>query len=216
MKSLAVVLSLAVLFLTTLPCCVHSPTPDFSGEELVRFSPFPLRWKADFYAIAENYVVNYWDCDDMTQVWADYLFAEGMDWQDMQVVAAFALIRLPDGKTVLNPILGAHCWLEVRYGGSWYVFDPAKRKFGWKFREGARPPNWAQYTIFEPKEAGRAYWDGSGYLDIGDRFDHEKLVWVSRTGEEFSVEQRTGEAHRGGVKTDLEVLRKKRGSSTTK
>jgi len=206
-------LLILIYFATVLsfaPCCATAPL-DFSGEELVRLSPFPKRWKDDFYAMRGDYVANYWDCDDMTQVWAEYLFNEGMDWQDMSVVGAVALIKMPNGKTIVNPFLGSHCWLEVRYLGEWYVFDMANRKFGWKFRDGARPSNWAQYTIFEPKEAGLAYWDGSGYRDIGDRFDQERLVWITRDGEELSVDERADVVHRKEVNANLEALRKERG-----
>jgi|GEM_PF-6826259 len=220
MKSLSLALILTVLVAILLSGCCSTLYPDFCGLEMAdRFTPFPKAWKEAFYEMRGEYVAHYWDCDDMTQVYAEYLFEQGVDWKDMRVVAAVALISLPDGTTMVNPMLGQHAWLEVRLFGKWWVFDMAGRKFAWKFNDGKRPGVWAQYTIFQPTPGGQPLWDGSGYRNIGDRFDHERLVWVSKDGEEFSVESRTDEAHRKEVSADLEALRRKRaesGSSTKK
>ena len=201
--------------------CCSSKYPKFScDEEMVYNHPFPKRWIDHFYAIRGDYVRNYWDCDDMAQVYSEYLFSQGVEWKDMRLVSAAGFWKNPfTGAIQVDPFRGHHMWLEAWLYDEWWVFDVSSRKWAWKFEGGKRPLNWAKYDVYKFDSAGVPIWDGSGYRELGDRFDLERLVWVSRDGREYSVEERTDVLNRKGVISDLEAIRKQRadrGSSTIK
>jgi len=205
---------MAAIFALSGGCC-SSKYPAFScNQETVYGHPFPRQWSDDFYEIRGDYIRGYWDCDDMAQVYSEYLNEQGVEWKDMRLVSAVGFWLNPITKKIeVDPFRGPHMWVEARLFGEWWVFDMSARKWAWRFERGKRPLNWAQYDIYEFDDAGGVVWDGSGYRMRGDRFDHEKLVWVGKDGREYSVDERTTTIGREGVKSDLEALRKKRGST---
>jgi len=204
MRRIAAVLVLIVLVVG----CYSSRYPYFSSDEpLVIGHPFPVRWRDSFRELRGEYVAHYHDCDDQAQVYAEYLFDQGVAWRDIRGVSAIAMWSNPiTGRRELHPLLGMHYWVEAWLFGEWWIFDPAARKWAWKFNRGERPAPWCQYTVYSFVPGGTVFIDGSGYEKHGDRFDSEALVWVDADGKRFSVDDRTDDARRLGVLLALKKI----------
>lgn len=152
------------LYLTLIVLVVGCATvAPWNGLELFhRTAPFPEVWRLKTHELANQYVKDSHDCDDMAQEMADYLH-EWFEWSDM---------RLVFGGRLEQYMPGSHMWLEVWWDGYWWVFDPSCRKWMWKFPEAGReskkrPINWG-FDVYSEYPTDEPYWDGSGYKNKGD------------------------------------------------
>lgn len=114
-------------------------------------------WEVAFNQISMEWSANEYTCQEMSQVYRDYLHSQGIPYDHMRLVGG--------GNIALPTQL--HMWLEVFQDGKWWIYDPLARNFHILEDDDII---YSCYTVNRRIYGGHVRIRGGGYENYGDRF----------------------------------------------